>query len=241
MLNPQACLSLLPTGAEWPCVVLDGALQDPALWVQVACRNRDAFAEGGHNAYPGLELPLPEGVAAGIALGFAPRFAQLLGVGKLLSAAGRYGLVTRAPASLTPLQRLCHRDRLFVPPGERALAAVLYLFDRPELGGTAFFTPCQDMASTEALMQRFAHMPPEAASAELGKPPSYLTDSNAFFTKTLSVPPRWNRLIVYDGHQFHGSDIGQADLLDADPERGRLTVNLFLRFVDCNPLPAHPS
>ena len=236
MLNLAATRSLVAVGGDWPCVVLDDALLAPLELVTLASTHRAAFAPAVASGFPGLELPLPDSVAAGIAGGFAALYAAPLGLGPLLSAQGRLSLVTLAAEQLQPLQRLCHRDRLFVAPGERAIAAVLYLFEDATLGGTGFFVPQQDAAATEALMASFATMNTTQASARLDRPPGYLTRSNAFFERVQTVSARWNRLIIYDGHQFHGSSIERPDLLSDDPLLGRLTLNLFLQFADYSAL-----
>jgi hypothetical protein len=58
----------------------------------------------------------------------------------------------------------------------------------------------------------------------------YLTASNADFEQVCTIPARFNRAIFYDGEIFHAAQIGSPALLDADPARGRLTMNGFFRF-----------
>jgi Family of unknown function (DUF6445) len=146
-----------------------------------------------------------------------------LGLRRVVPVSGRLSMVTLQPEALSPLQRLCHRDRLFVDEREGAVAGVLYLFDAPALGGTNFFRPRLPPQDIERLMQSAAAGAGEAASL----PPGYLTRSNPWFEFVRAVPARWNRLIFYDGSQFHGSHIEHPGLLSADPRRGRLTINLF--------------
>ena len=57
--------------------------------------------------------------------------------------------------------------------------------------------------------------------------PGYLTDSNAYFEKTHSIPARWNRLLVYSGMLFHSGEISNPQALNDDPRTGRLTLNGF--------------
>lgn len=227
-VNPS--MQLVATGGDWPCVVLDAALEDPEGLVELAARHRGAFAPTRVNAFPGPELPLPRSAVQGLAQRFTPQFAERLGVAGCLDGHGRLSIVTLAPAQLAPLQRVCHRDRLALRPGERVIAAVIYLFTDARLGGTSFFRPRGTPEDTERLMQRLAASSNDEADAWLGRERGYLSASNAHFELTQTVPARFNRALFYDGTQFHTSHIGQPELLHDDPRQGRLTLNLFLRF-----------
>jgi len=234
MLQVREPSAVLDTGGAWPCVVFDAVLEAPDALVELACQHRAAFAVHPGTAYPGLELPLPPAVAQRIADAFEPMFADRLGVGARLDVHGRLAMVTVEPGALAPIQRVCHRDRLAVPAGERALAAVLYLFHETALGGTSFFSPRRDAAQTEALMAYLAQCSAAEADALLGAERGYLTQSNAQFELRRCIEPRWNRLIVYDGCQFHCSHIERGVRLSDDPRHGRLTLNLFMRYQDAH-------
>jgi len=209
-------------------VVIDDFLVDADALVALAVQHRRAFGESGH-AYPGIELPLPASVIERFAAQVVDHAGQALGIGEVLDAHGRLAMVTKAAAELSPIQRVCHRDRLFADAGEQAVAMVLYLFRDSELGGTNFFRPLLPIATIDACMQRWAVMSDEAFGAESGQPAGYLTQSNRHFELTDVIEPRWNRLVVYDGGCFHGSHITRPELLSDQPAHGRLTLNLFLR------------
>jgi len=51
--------------------------------------------------------------------------------------------------------------------------------------------------------------------------------SNPYFERVASIGAEWNRMIFYDGGQFHSADIDAAAGLPADPRIGRLTLNGF--------------
>jgi hypothetical protein len=144
----------------------------------------------------------------------------------LQSVFARLSVVTRQAHELDPIQRLCHRDRLAAPPGSRVMAAVLYLFDRPQLGGTNFFAPTQP-AHAEARMAFAANASHAELDLEIGPERGYMCCSNAWFTHEGTVDACFNRLVAYDGTGFHGSAIQDASLLLPDPGRGRLAINLF--------------
>ena len=114
--------------------------------------------------------------------------------------------------------------------GEGIAASVLYLFQDPALGGTAFFRPKQPIARIAELVQASSKLAPAAFTERYGIPPGYPTASNAWFERVAAVPARFNRLIFYPGNVFHSADIGEPARLVADPRAGRLTLNGFFVF-----------
>lgn len=229
MLNPSPRVHAVDVGDVRPCVVIDDALLDPSSLVEIAVAHREAFSQPLTHAYPGVELPLPESVVQRFVEQFGNHAASLLGVDRIVKAQGRLSVATLQPEELTSLQRICHRDRLFVGAGECAIAAVLYLFSDESLGGTSFFRTLRGREETEALIQQLARNDEKSRHLLRGQPPGYLTGSNEYFELTATVSPKWNRLIWYDGSIFHGSHITDPSKLSDDPATGRLTLNLFLQ------------
>ena len=233
MLNPRPHIrpvAITPHHNAW---VIDDALLEPDAWVQRAATHFDAFEEQPHNAYPGPELRMPDGVTAALDAWLADHLHARMGLAGTVRGHSRLSIATRAPHDLQPRQWLCHRDRLTDAPGQRVLATVLYLFRDPALGGTAFFAPRRDGHDTAVLVHESGTLPPEAFTAKYGLAPGYMTASNPWFEKLASIAPRYNRLVAYDGGAlWHCSDIAAPDRLAADPKRGRLTLNGF--FV-CTP------
>jgi hypothetical protein len=230
MWNPQARAELLhcerdPSRPVW---VLNNALADPNALRELAIAHWPAFAQPSANAFPGFELPLPEqaawGFAQGMLDGVSPLAEKGFGFGSLrvLSATARLSVVTLQAAELSPIQRLCHRDRLAAPPGSRVLAGVLYL----ALGGTNFFEPRQP-TDADRLMQRAASMTHADLDAAIGANRGYMLRSTPWFDWVGEVAPQFNRLVVYDGARFHGSAIHAPQLLNRSAETGRLAINVF--------------
>jgi hypothetical protein len=195
----------------------------------LAVRHREAFDAPRYNAYPGLELPLPASMVDRFCEVLSLHARRHLGARRVLDAHGRLSLVTLPPEQLSPLQRLCHRDRLFVSPQRCALAAVVYLFHDERLGGTSFFNPRQGAAETDELMQQWARMDRTRFEQATGVGPAYLTRDSPHFRLAAVVPPRWNRMICYDGSRFHNRHIEHPELLSSDPAAGRLTINVFFQ------------
>jgi Family of unknown function (DUF6445) len=179
------------------------------------------------NAFPGLELPLPAGVIDRFSECFSQQARGVVGARRVVSASGRLSMVTLLPALLAPVQRVCHRDRLAAAADQCVGAGVLYLFHDAALGGTSFFRPRPEAGDIEARMRHWSAIDNATFDIETGLKPAYMTQSNAHFEKMAEVPARWNRLIFYDGSRFHTSHIERPDLLNDDPARGRLTINLF--------------
>ena len=209
------------------CHVVDGALQDPGAWRAFAIAARGAFADAPHNAFPGPELRLPGRVAAGLGQYFDERFRASFDGRRTERFYARLSMVTRTPAQLMPWQWQPHVDQLATSPDQSVAASVLYLFDDPTLGGTAFYRPRRPAADTRAMVQDASQLTPDEFSAKHGVAQGYQVESNAWFEKVASVPAEYNRLIVYSGTVFHIGDIAAPERLSGDPATGRLTLNGF--------------
>lgn len=227
MFNPHPRVQAVAITPRHSCYVVDDVLADPAQWVELARRHRDAFANAGRNAFPGPELILPEAVTAGFAGFFDRHVRPLLGARRTLHATTRLSLVTRQPHELSPVQQLCHVDARDLTPGELRAACVLYLFQDAALGGTAFYMPARPLPDVTALLHDAATLPAAEFATRYGIAPGYMTASNPWFKKVLAVPARWNRAVFYSGTLLHSGEIAHPERLTADPATGRLTINGF--------------
>lgn len=227
LLNPGLRVQAVPLGEGRRCVVIDDALRAPQAWREYATAARADFVERPGNAFPGPELALPDTVAAALDVLVARELRAGFGIRRTLHAQARLSLVARAPQALAPRQWFCHIDSLQVEPGQALLASVLYLFDDPALGGTAFYRPLRPPAEIAALIQDSAHLPALEFGARHGIAAGYMTASNRWFAKLASIPARYNRLIVYPGTVFHCGEITAPERLSDDPACGRLTLNGF--------------
>ncbi len=217
----------VPLASGASCLVFDDALVEPRRLVAAAAANRAQFSRPLHNAYPGIELRMSEAFNVELDAFFALRARALLGGRRTLRAYSRLSLVTLRPDQLTPAQSICHRDRMELEPGRRVMACVLYLFDDPALGGTGFYRPRRPEAETARLVHDSGQLDRAGFRARYGLDCGYQTASSDWFEKVASVPARFNRLIVYDGMQFHSGDILAPERISDDPHSGRLTLNGF--------------
>lgn len=236
MFNPQPRVEVVPIGGRQACYVIDDALLEPERLVALAVEQRARFVEAPHNAYPGLELRMPEAFSAALDQFFRLRVRDRLGVRRVQRMYSRLSLVTRPPQALTPPQWLPHRDRMQKVPGECVSASVLYLFRDPALGGTRFYRQKQPERETARLLYDSVVLSTADFRARYPVDAGYMGESNAFFDHALTIEPKWNRLVFYDGDVFHSGDIRAPERLSDDPAAGRLTLNGF--FTGTRPLTA---
>jgi hypothetical protein len=95
------------------------------------------------------------------------------------------------------------------------------------LGGTSFYAPKHPAPTILPLIQDSGTMDAAAFKARYGIDTGYMTASNAWFEKLLTVPARYNRIIFYEGTLFHSGEIAHPELLVRDPRQGRLSLNGF--------------
>jgi hypothetical protein len=231
LFNPNPSVSVLPLPGGRPCVVLDDVLANPdgvAAWAAT-----QAFVPPVGYPYPGLVLELAGNLVDHVAGLFDMHARARLGGRRTLDARLRLSLVTTPPERLEPRQWQCHRDRVADDPTAALYAAsVLYLFRDPALGGTSFYRPRRPAAEMARMIVDSQQLDAEAFASRHGLQPGYMAGSNAYFERVASVPAAWNRMLVYDGAIFHSADVGRPQALDADPRRGRLTLN---GFFTCKP------
>jgi hypothetical protein len=230
MFNPEALIRQAEIGDGRYCIVVDNFLLDPHQMVAHAVARRAAFAAAPVNCYPGMEQPLPPEFDAQLDAFFMRRLRPAFGAQQTLGMATRMSMVTLKPEELMPQQRICHRDARECPPGEGAVASVLYLFDDERLGGTSFYRPLRHPEEIDFLLHQARVMENAAFSKVIGAEPAYYNGDGRYFEKICTAPAAWNRAIFYDATTFHSGQIDAPQLLDADPARGRLTINAFIRY-----------
>ena len=228
MFRADARATAVPIAPGHSALVFDDVLLEPRRWVELAAEQQAQFAASPYNAYPGGELRLPDAISARLADFFAQHVRARLGARRTERHYCRLALATRRPHELEPRQWIAHRDQLEPEPGKLTAACVLYLFEDESLGGTVFFVPKRPMHETRLMIHESGQLSREAFAAKHGVQPGYQVESNAWFEKTGSISPRFNRVVFYDGSAvFHCSGITAPEKLTPDPRTGRLTLNGF--------------
>lgn len=224
-LSAQARVRAERIGEEGTAVaVVDDCLAAPEAAVAVAAAL--GFAPIGPY-YPGVRASLGPGAAAA----FGAALNEII-VGALSIKAARwagdcfFSIVTAAPSSLAPIQRLPHFDGL----EEDRVAAVLFLASS-DFGGTSFYR--HRTTGFETVSEGRYPAYGEALKADVvrhGLPPAaYIGDGAPLFDEIATFEPVFNRLLLYRGAALHCSRMRNTAALSADPRKGRLTLNLFLQ------------
>jgi len=227
MFRPDPVIQRIPLGTSVVCVIDDALIEPERLVDQTEVRIND-FAEAPYNAYPGIELRLPPSLSATFAEYFDRYLRRDFGVRRTLRQHAKLAMVTRFEDQLQPLQTIPHIDQLSGVPGECVIASVLYLFREPTLGGTSFYAPRVGQSRMQELVDAASSLEALTFASRYGIRRGYCSESTDWFERVLTVPPRWNRLIVYSGTVLHSGDIPAPHMLVPDPRQGRLTLNAFL-------------
>lgn len=224
-LSPDAKVATSTFGIEQqPMLTVDNALPDPQTVVEIAARHK--YCRIGP-FYPGVRAPISEAVAMELVAPLTDALIEHFG----LAAPPRYfecylSLVTAAPSALAAIQRLPHFDGL-----EPDRIAVLLYLDAQERGGTAFYRQrATAFESVDAGRYDAYRAALEASVAERGlPPPTYIAGDTALFEQVHVAEGRFNQMIAYRGNTLHCAAL-KADFAPvADPAKGRLSLNLFLR------------
>lgn len=232
--NPQAKMTVLPLFEGHQCVVIDDFLLNPEQIVDFARQGQLSFRYDQDNYFPGLEMDMGRLFALQFEQFFMLKLRPYFQVRRNLGSACRISMTTLQADQLHPLQRLCHRDAETLPTGMGIGASVVYLFDRPELGGTSFFQPAQDLDQVRDFLRLAAQGDNKLLTEQIQQRPSYCYQSNPWFELRQTVSAKWNRAIFYEGTVFHAAHISDATLLSdqlSDSVRqARLCLNAFFRF-----------
>jgi hypothetical protein len=229
LLNPRPQVTTVPIFDDHHCIVIDDFMLEPDVLVDYAAQNHAHFRDVAGNSYPGPELYLSGTFAARVQDSFLQHARTPLGARRVINMMSRLSLVTRRPDELVPGQRLPHRDYTGLPAGEGVGAMVLYLFKDERLGGTSFFKPKVPEHEITALIDDLKRRERAGDVAAPDIPPTFAIASSRYFEKVLTIEPRYNRAIFYNGDIFHSGHIHTPELMVNDPRTGRLTVNAFFR------------
>ena len=222
--SPKAKVSVRRMGHEGePLVIIDqfSGIADQLLQAGRAARYQHAGA-----SYPGIRswadpsyLDLQRELMMQV-------MQQVFGFSKGVRLdASTFSLVTVCENELSPLQRIPHYDHA----GGEVIAVMHYLLGL-ESGGTAFYrhrrtgfetvTPVREAAYNAALGEdEHVHGMPSM---------SYCYGNSAWFEMIDEVEAQPDRLILYRGRQLHSGVIPDPAKLSSNPDRGRLTINMFL-------------
>ncbi|SEO64487.1 hypothetical protein SAMN05428959_11617 [Duganella sp. CF517] len=229
MVNPRPLVQVVPLFDGHQVVIVDNFMTEPETMVEYAALQRDDFLDSPGNYYPGPELPLTGRFVSSVQEAFLLHARTPLRARRVLGTACRLSLATKRPEHLLQGQRMPHRDSYDLEPMEGVGAMVLYLFKDERMGGTSFFKPKLPAAEITALLRELKRMDLAGEAPVLTQPPTFAIASDDHFEKVLTVAPKFNRAIFYNGQLFHSGHLAAPELLVDDPALGRLTVNAFFK------------
>ena len=230
-INPRLEFQASRVTDDQTCVVIDNFLQTPQEAVDYACAHADQFAMP-ERAYPGLVLPVDNRLVNNLNQFIQREMTRMFPFCRGgIDFHTQYSITTLQPRDFTWIQRLCHTDPR-LEAGRVNYAALLYLFDDPDMGGTGFYRwKNPEFWEEMATMQR---EDPDAGLDVLKEkfqtfrdPPRYMTESNEAAELLDVVPAKFNRFVFYSGEMPHNAYISDPGLLTPDPAGGRLTLNCF--------------
>ncbi|HEX4858720.1 MAG TPA: DUF6445 family protein [Usitatibacteraceae bacterium] len=227
VFNPDAPASVVELAPGREVIIFDEALKNPEALVALACTQRRELQVSPHNAYPGVMFPLHETIRDRATEFFQGTVRSRLGARRVRHANVRLAMVTTPPDQLQARQTIPHRDSQTLEAGECIIASVLYLFHDASLGGTAFYRARRSDLETRQLIHDSSTLDAVTFERVHGIARAYFSGSNNWFEHLATVPARWNRLIFYDGGEFHSGSIDAPERLTEDPAQGRLTLNGF--------------
>jgi hypothetical protein len=214
------------------CVIVDDFLQNPRELVEFAAHNSVQFSTAKSH-YPGVFVDINDDAMTDIyrfiRSKMTKHFPFLRGNLKLSTF---LSIVTFRPDELSALQRMCHTDPA-PDPGRATYAALLYLFENEDLGGTSFFNYWKKHELLKEVEAMDREEPDKAHEFLLKNFPTfrkrakYMTESNEIAELLCTIPARFNRMIFYSGRIPHNAAITAPELLSKDCRKGRLTLNVF--------------
>lgn len=237
-LNPAARIRVVPVGrSREPVVVVEEALLNPQAAIEQAARLNFKAADEGRGGYPGVRAKAPPALGQILVEGAMPTIERVFGLDRatLSRTDTSFSIVTAAPETLHPMQRIPHIDTR----DPRRLAILLYL-GRGAMGGTAFFRQ-DDTGLEQVVPEGFGTYEAARRSdlARLRPGGGYPGADMPGYSETAHFEARFNRLLIYRSCSIHSGIIPSDTPLSADPRVGRLTVNIFLDFArGQSPVPA---
>ena len=217
-------------GAErQPLLLIDDMLADPEDILRCADAATFAPAFNPAGGYPGLRAAVPRGYTDAVVQALTGPIRETFGLGpvRVDKADCAFSIVTLPPDQLVPAQRAPHVDST-----DGYQFAILHYLCEPDFGGTAFYRHRATGFETITSERKDAYL---AVRGEEGWSAGYVEDGEPWFERTAEVDAAFNRVIVYRSNVLHSGRILTPHRLSADPRRGRLTANIFVKFCPTDP------
>lgn len=220
--RPNPVVTIERFGAERePVVVIDGF--SGRIGELSALGRAASYQE--EPMYPGLRSPADRGYLDPLLDTLEEIARRVFGITAIAVTACDFSIVSRAPETLIPAQRIPHHDH--TGPD---LIALLHYTQGAETGGTAFYrqrrTGFETIRPERVAIYDDALMDDEA---QFGPPaPGYFAGDDERYQCIGRIDARPDRAILYRGRTLHSGIIPQAPHPADATANGRLTINTFL-------------
>lgn len=212
-----------------PVIIIDDFAVNTSDIINDACTNTKF--EGVENSYyPGVRSKLPKAYVIAVLQAVYQLIAKIYKIPSHLQLKPQeiyYSLITYQEKELNLIQRMPHFDT-----SRHYYFAVLHYLNNAPHGNTGLFrhVPTQ----LERVEDNNVNYYLNAAQTFIdnnGEPPqTYCTGSNEHFELYHEIEYKPNRLVIYPGHLLHSIIVCSEKDIDANPETGRLTANIFVEF-----------
>ena len=212
-----------------PVFVLDNFLENLDASILQTVANLEFEEASTH--YPGIRAKLPDDYIVAISKALVPLLHKIYTIPadyKLEFFDSYYSLVTQLPQTLSTEQQIPHFDGT-----DDYRLALLHYLNPSKHGGTAFYRHIptnMERISENKAAQFLSSL--DQYFEQYGMPNGhYIDSSNQQFTKIGEIPYVQNRMVIYPGNLLHSGSINPDTDICNSPVSGRLTANVFLRFV----------
>lgn len=227
--NDNADIRMLNIGLDqMPLLIIDNAVTDPNWLVDFALQQQNVLPAKG--LYPGLRSPAPD-IYKNLTLQHVlPIIQPLLAVkdSKVHQNNAQiesfFSLVNTPVAELKPAQCIPHFDFAVM----KDIAVLHYLCDEGH-GGTSFYrhrSSGYEWVDKSRQKDYFSRLDQEVQL--YGLPQQYINGDTALFERIVSVPAKFNRMLVYSCASLHSGDISSQYNFDLNPLTGRFTLASFI-------------
>lgn len=207
-----------------PIIIIDDFYSKPDVLVELAAKQ---IYSQTRPFYPGVSAPAdPSYLAEKMGL-LQEAITNVFGFNagmRLIEC--NYSYVTTPPDKLMPIQSLPHYDGV-----ETGRLALLHYLCGPKKGGTAFFRhkATEFETITEERFETYKSVLTQEAETYGLPAKRYMTLSTDQFERIGYVEAKFNRCVLYRGILLHSGMIPKIHNFEVHPDRGRLTINTFLR------------
>ena len=216
--------------SESPVIVIDDFSGEPESIARLA-DVMAPFPPDSDSYYPGVRAMIDESRPEAFAYvqqtcrDAAPFIAGAFDVGGFELLRASFSMVTTDPAQLALRQRAPHFDST-----DPKYLAILHYLRVPPNSGTAFYRQRATGIErvTEANVSTFTPVA-QLQAAQLPAGSGYITGSDTFYEQIGAVEAVPDRLVIYQGSLLHSGIIPDGMTFSADPRKGRLTANIFVR------------